>query len=322
MPPTALSQPKNIIWRNGSHLLQTMSNTLYSGRLQTMIVWFPKCMCSTLRDFFIRLQLVLNPNIQNEFVNLNVHRIHRRQRFMYKDVETTPLRHVIMIVRDPVDRLVSTFFDKHVMRHQWHYLTLHNFRKFRIWCDVHSFQHTFLTYLCFIHEYGFIDIHDAPFVSQMPTPLRETGSIEDGVMFHIWSMDDPEWKSRFASLYETIFRQQQLPESIVSGGMKVVHECIRTVHRNHLPRTDKGIVPVPERGKMGTRRLSEWLGWIRRSGGCPPNRVFLNDLSRDEQDRVRALYRDDFCLLKSLFAPHTSTMRRVYKNIRSCPPQK
>lgn len=282
--------------------MEFMQNMLYSKRLKMMFVWFPKCMCTTMRDVFLRIHIILNPYIVNEPVVLDIHQIHCRKRFRYISATDTPLEHVIVMVRNPFHRMVSTFFDKHVMKRQWHYLNLHNYRKFRVWLDVHNLPHTFVQYVRFVMEHHFLDIHDMPIAYQMPLSVL-ADPLLGSCRFHIFSMEDSHWTESFITLVKRIMKGQHDTASrrVIEEVEHMLRERLRE-KRNSLPRRqNQGGNILPD---MVFQNTTWWNEKSRDGGGFPQTNEFLKSLPPKIMETLNILYRDDTCLIKYLRQNH------------------
>lgn len=191
-------------------MMEFMPNCLYSPRLQIMWVWFPKCACSMLRTLFLEIHRILNPSFDIQYPDLDIHKLHRKRRFRYINQEITPVKHVFLLMRHPFKRLVSTFLDKHVLQRQWHYTCRHQYRRFRMYLDIHNLPHTFDTFVSFLQKYGHIDIHDCPQVYQVPSFFWTHQTTENPPTFHMYVMEDTQWKKKFFNDMASVIKNQKV----------------------------------------------------------------------------------------------------------------
>lgn len=289
---------------NKGYRMEFMQNVLYSRRLQMIIVWFPKCMCTSVRDLFLRIQMVFNPNLANETFVSDPHQVHTRKRFQYMNPEETPVRHVIMVVRNPYHRMISTFFDKHVMKRQWHYLNLHNYRKFRIWLDVHNLPHTFVQYIRFVTEHHFLDIHDLPMVYQVPVPVL-ADPLLGTVRFHMFSMDDPNWARGFINLVGHIAETEKIQGDKIHRLKRVLSQRV-VEKRNSLPRHPAGVVDHDM-----VFRNTTWWNHRSQQYGFPHNFEWINSFPETIRQAMRTLYRKDIEILTFLKKYHGTPHSKI-----------
>lgn len=288
--------------------LECMRNVLYSPRLQALFIWFPKCMCTTIRTLFLQMHFVLNPYLLTEQFGegvQDVHRLHRRRRFWYADPVRTPVQQIFVVVRCPMDRLFSTFFDKHILQRQWHYLNLHTYRKFRCWLDVRSLPHTLHHYIRFIHEYHFLDIHDAPIVAQMPFDLVRSVIATGSCHVHALSMDDPRCVQEIQQRLHRIFQYEQIPLKRQKELAGTIRQTLGGV-RNRLPRhSDRVAAWTPDWSAMTT---TDWREYIR-TRGFPQTETVLRQMPPDTTAMLERLYTDDDRFVRHLLQNPVETLR-------------
>jgi hypothetical protein len=264
-------------------------------------------MCTTMRDIFLRIHVILNPYLVNEPVVMDIHQIHCRKRFRYVSATETPVGHVIMMVRNPYHRMVSTFFDKHVLKRQWHYLNLHNYRKFRVWLDVHNLPHTFVQYVRFVTEHHFLDIHDMPIGYQMPLSVL-ADPLSGACRFHMFCMEDPHWSDAFITLIKHILKgQKDVSRRVIDEMEHMLRDCLRE-KRNSLPRNS------PHGENISTDMVFQNTTWWNdqsREGGFPQTNEFLRSFPAKIMETLKTLYRDDLYLMWYLRQNHGKVHAKI-----------
>jgi len=254
-------------------------------------------MCTTVREFFLGMQMILNPNMVLENLNIDIHHMHRRNRFFAVDPQETPIQHMVVIVRNPVDRLISTFFDKHVMKRQWRYLTLHHYRKFRVWMDTHALPHTFSTYLLFLREHHCVDIHDFPMMHQMPFHLFPGADTE----IHAFSMEDPQWAKKYQTVLEQILCERRVSPKQRKEILERFHHEVSTKKRNAIPRT-----PVTLDADA-VHKTTTW--WLRH--GFPSNKAFFQSMNPSFKDAIQTFYREDSTFYRNVLSWNGRTTNKI-----------
>lgn len=291
--------------------LECMRNALYSPRLQTLFIWFPKCMCTTIRTLFLHMHFVLNPYLLTEQFsegNQDVHRLHRRRRFWYVDPVRTPVQNIFVVVRRPMDRLVSTFLDKHVLQRQWHYLNLHTYRKFRYWLDIHSLPHTLPHYIRFIHDYHFLDIHDAPLVAQMPFEIVRSVCSGGSCRVHALTMDDPQCTREVEERLCRIFQYEQIPTKRQKELVGTIRETLEG-KRNRIPRhPDHTMSCTPDWSTMTT---TDWRCHSQRMG-FPRTEAVLLQMPAETLAALDRLYAEDNRFVRHLLQNPSETLRHGF----------
>lgn len=268
--------------------IELMSNVLWSPRLKIIWVYFPKAMCSTIRNFFIEMHKVFNPNFDAEHTHISYHKLHHKKRFQYVDPKTTPAYHAVVVVRDPRERFLSAFFDKHVLKRQWVFLTLHNYRKLRVWLDVHSLEHNLENVLRFIEEHHFLDVHDCPMLYQLPVDVLKTVP-----NLHVWTTHDSV-ASKTRTFLEPLLQQKDvLPERRDT----ILKETVNLLQHRHnsLPRTSSSFsLPTHNIQHIPCPRLKQLY-----AQGFPEMRSVLRDHPLITQ-RLDALYQQDMDMIRKI----------------------
>ena len=146
-----------------------MNTVLHSKTCKFVIAWVPKCACSSLRDFFIQFHRLYNPHFDLSHVDLNYHHLHKRLAFQPDPaLIISEVERVIMVIRRPLYRFLSYFFDKHVLQRDWKLMTNSTYQRFRVWMDDKNYPYTIRSLLTFMLSFGHLDIHDLPQVRFIP----------------------------------------------------------------------------------------------------------------------------------------------------------
>lgn len=144
-----------------------MNNLLHSKHCQFVVLWFPKCACSSVRQFFIDWHKIYNPNFTKSHMDVTYHNIHQRIAFQYDS--SFLVEQYIMVLRHPVRRFISMFFNKHVLQKDFSYFSSSNFQRFYVWMTRKGEEYTMKSLLQFMSLWGCFDVHDAPMTSMMPS---------------------------------------------------------------------------------------------------------------------------------------------------------
>jgi len=276
-------------------LIECMSNVLWSPRLQILLVYLPKAMCSTLRQFFIDMHRIFNPNFDNEHGNISYHKLHLKKRFQYLDPVLTPYSLAIVVLRNPKERFLSSFFDKHVLKRQWVFLTLHNYRKFRVWLDVEGLTHSMENVLRFLETHHFFDVHDCPMVHQLPFHLLQN---PHSVRYLMMNNDDmttgQHLGDKIHSLLDPLLREKNvLPErrdAVLSLTKSVLNPHHRKHRKNALPRSSQNKVSKIPDAWMTMSCLE--LYDLYSSSGFPHYHTLLQNFPTLDQ-RLSRIYHQD-----------------------------
>jgi len=177
-----------------------MSNILYSPISKWILVWIPKCACSSLRQFFLKWQRQVNPwAFTLTHTELSYHHIYRKRTYQYgyhfpnyninKGEEPT----LTIVIRHPFRRFMSYFIQKHVIQKDIKIFREFSMRLFRLELDSTNKKFTMRTLLRYLNQNGCIDIHDCPFVCQIPKSFIPFLINKNA---HVLDSDDPIfWKS-------------------------------------------------------------------------------------------------------------------------------
>lgn len=205
---------------------------------------------------------------------MSIHKLHLMERFRMRPDDQAS--EIIVIVRNPIDRFVSTFLDKHVRMRQWHYTDTHNYRVFRIWLDVNCLEHTMASFLLFIETHGHIDVHDLPQADQIGNLPKRA---------HVILQDD-----------NALDRARMILEPIIMSRRNLSSEtraraCGRLLEKNHvnaLPRADPTPIPLSD-----TISIARWRDIVMAAGGFPSNQSVWATVSDDTKKRFDRVYRQD-----------------------------
>ena len=271
--------------------VEFISNVLRSPRLEMGMVWFPKGMCTTLRQLFINIQHTLNPNFYNEHTKIDVHKLHNKKRFQYRE----PVKKLWIVLRDPMERFLSTYFDKHVMKRQWLFLTTHNYHKFRLWLDVNNLNHTMENFVRFVETHHFLDVHDAPMSYQFPYFLVDLSSSSETKTTFFLMNEKNLYKKMVDDLHHHLQKEDVLP----SRQQKIIEDAsslLSSHPQNSLPHASmspKSLSQISNLSKMTSTTTSQLSGWMRKNGGFPPYTVLLSSVPKPFLLSLQRLYSKD-----------------------------
>lgn len=268
-----------------------MNNRLFSRILNIMWVWVPKSMCSTVRTVWIDLHKILNPFIELEAPNMCIHKLHEMQRFQMK--EGDKVSDVIVIIRDPIDRFISTFLDKHVRMRQWHYTDTHNYRIFRIFLDVHCLEHTIASFLMFIESHGHIDVHDLPQAVQIGRlPIRA----------HAIPLDDRALDRARRIVEPVIMNRPNLSSDTKTRACQrlAAHDRVNALPRHPMCT----VLPV----MTDMMSITAWREIVRKMGGFPPNTSVWEGMSDESRQLFQRIYHQDIHLYQQILLDGSLSM--------------
>ena len=292
--------------------IERMSNILWSPRLEMIWVYFPKAMCSTIRQFFIEMHKVFNPNFDAEHTKITYHKLHNKKRFQYVDPKTTPVSRAILVIRDPRERFLSAFFDKHVLKRQWVFLTLHNYRKLRVWLDVHSLDHNLENVLRFVEEHHFLDVHDCPMLYQLPLHVL----LETQAHLHVWTTRDPV-AQKMQTLLGPLLREKDV---LPARRDAILHESIPLLakHQNALPRFSSSSTSSGVADDLPTIPCGR-LKQLYAQRGFPEMHAVLHHAPPALVERLNNLYHQDTEMVRILQEPphrRHESLTRLHHDLR------
>lgn len=168
------------------------------------LFWIPKCACSSWRQWFL--------DIHED--RSSYHHIHCKKEYHPPRNHETASFPMLVCLRHPYDRTLSTFFQKHVFRRDPRYLASLGMRYFRQWLRYHDYPHCLLTYLLFLQRHHGMDIHEEP----QTTLLRREGILSSSFYASdsvtILTLEDPELSVRIQQWQEAYLptvRRRPLP---------------------------------------------------------------------------------------------------------------
>jgi len=156
------------ISKRGDYVVR-MPNVLHSKNCRFLFIWFPKCACSTVRQFFLEWHKTYNPQFDQSHVEVTYHNLHTRLAYREDVEKVTSVELAFLFFRHPVCRFLSNFFNKHVLQKDFNYLSHTNFRQFVLWLDIYEKPYTMKSYLEYLQQIGFMDIHDLPMMEMIPS---------------------------------------------------------------------------------------------------------------------------------------------------------
>lgn len=283
--------------------VEFISNVLRSPRLEMGLVWFPKGMCTTLRQLFINIQHTLNPNFYNEHTKIHIHKLHNKKRFQYRDEKTTPVKKLWIVLRDPMERFLSTYFDKHVVKRQWLFLATHNYHKFRLWLDVNNLNHTMENFVRFVETHHFLDVHDAPISYQFPYFLVDLSSssgsgsgIHDKRTTTFFLMNE---KNLYQKMVDDLHHHLEKENVLPTRQQKIIEEAFYLLSSHpqnslpHAPVSPNSSPILPSLSKITSTTTSKLLVWMRKNGGFPAYTTILSSVPKPFLQSLHRLYSKD-----------------------------
>jgi len=295
--------------RKNGVFVHVMRNVLWSMPFEFGMIWYPKCGCTMLRELFLRIHQELMPMMEEKLEGATIHNLHAWRCFYRNDL--VPYHEVLFVVRSPFERVLSTFYNKHVIKKDIRYRQSHNFQKFRTFLSMRDLRYTFSNYLFFLEEEHSIDVHDLPLYLQ--TPLDRLGwesletpspqKVQDMVYAplerHILHLsEDSSFSDQLSQLVKTMIRAKM---EISEEEMGFVDEIIRS-----FPNTTRKSKISPHFIKARSHEIGHWevtvfQDFLETYGYLPEYPYFWRDLSLNR--RILLLYGKDL----ALFHPEKQT---------------
>jgi hypothetical protein len=124
-------------------------NILVNKEKKYAIIWHPKCACSTIKTIFKKIN----------FMNEEVHNTHQNMKYRYniylENIDT------ICVVRNPYDRILSCYFNKHVEKYDIGYKKITEYLKYIEFSNNNDTLYNFIKYIK--SKNTFFDDHSTPY---------------------------------------------------------------------------------------------------------------------------------------------------------------
>jgi len=128
-----------------------LKNVFVNKEKKYAVIWYPKCACTTISDIFC---LVNDINFnKKESQHLSLSWVYNKYRYnaYLQNID------IISFVRNPYDRFLSTFIDKHVFKNEEIYLTFPGYQAF-----TQKYENTLYNLYKFLSSGGYITQHCVP----------------------------------------------------------------------------------------------------------------------------------------------------------------
>jgi hypothetical protein len=101
-----------------------LKNIIVNKEMQYAIIWHPKCGCTSITDIFCIVNNINFNKIQNHHLSLSWLFNKYRYNVYLQNID------IISFVRNPYERILSSYIDKHVYKSEDIYLTFEGYNKF------------------------------------------------------------------------------------------------------------------------------------------------------------------------------------------------
>jgi hypothetical protein len=101
-----------------------LKNVIVNKEKQYAIIWHPKCGCTTITDIFCQVNDINFSKKRNYHLSLSWLYNKYRYNIYLQNID------IISFVRNPYDRFISSYIDKHVFKSEENYLTFDGYQKF------------------------------------------------------------------------------------------------------------------------------------------------------------------------------------------------
>jgi len=101
-----------------------LRNVFVNKEKQYAVIWHPKCACTTISDIFCLVNKIPYNKIQNFHVSLSWLCNKYRYNVYLQNID------IVSFVRNPFDRFLSSFIDKHIFKSEEIYLGFESYQKF------------------------------------------------------------------------------------------------------------------------------------------------------------------------------------------------
>lgn len=183
------------------HVLR-LPNVLYSPQSKWVLVWLPKCACSTARWLFLQWQRIVNPwAFQLTHIGISLHEIHLKKSFQFGfhfpdyAIEHPESTRILIITRHPLRRFLSCYVQKQIMHKDIKFLATANVYRLRMYFDAHNIRLTMRTLLGYMVEYGCLDIHDTPVTCMIPSTFLAPSARPQDAHVTVLDSDDAQFTS-------------------------------------------------------------------------------------------------------------------------------